>query len=89
MTTKEVCDYVDELLKDGPLRGSQLITKIVEKFYEKLTPESDAVDILNIMVQENKIIELEYVQKNMDYRIKSMYFHRQTKIRVINFLELK
>jgi predicted phage-related endonuclease len=58
------------------------ITELVA-YFSRYKYDFIYIDTLDQMVREGHIIELEYVLPTMDYRVKSMYFPKGTKIKIL------
>ena len=77
-------DLLDE---HGAMKATVLVTEVAKKFYNDKSldqngPDPDIVDIINKMVEAKEICEVEYVLKGTA-RIKSVYFPKETKLRIV------
>ena len=61
-------DYVNEA---GPIKGTELITKLPEEFFGK---DIDIVQVIDECVEDEMIMEVEYVVPRATYRTKTLYF---------------
>jgi hypothetical protein len=78
-------EVVEDAVKQRPgIHGPYLAGEAITRMHdEKLDlPEIDFANLLEEMVKQKRLIEVEYVLPDMDYRIKSLYFPVGTEIRV-------
>ncbi len=65
------------------IKATDVATRFVSRCYEQ-SLECEEMDLwlilLNELVDEEEIVELEYIVPSMEYRIKSMYFPKGTKL---------
>jgi len=77
MDIKEwIRNYVEE---SGPVKGTELISKIPEQFFKK---DIDFVQVLDECVNEGLIMEIEYVVPRAHYRTKSLYFPNGSEVTI-------
>jgi hypothetical protein len=94
MLTKENLEFLDNILVEivterGPIKGTELAVEFTKTVLEKNTFMNDITGIdvtsrLDNLVGERRIIEIEYVLPQLDFRVKSMYFPAETKLRVFS-----
>jgi hypothetical protein len=78
------------LLEHGPTKGVELVTKIVKYLFSKpdgLTSDQiiESIDYtIQNMVDKNEIREIEYVEPDQPQRVKSIYFHKDVRIPIID-----
>jgi hypothetical protein len=69
-----------ELIKTQPgIKAVDMATSLIKKCLEKERFETDTIfmdirDEIGELIHNGKVVEIEYVLKDMDYRIKSIYF---------------
>lgn len=62
----------------GPIKGVDLSVEVATHQHD-VSPQEIA-DALDDLVEGGDLIEVEYILKKMDYRCKSMYFPKGTKV---------
>jgi len=78
LTHQEVKDFIKQMVNASTgIKAVELAVKISEDLYKY---RSAIIGILEELVKENEIVELEYVLPEMEYRVKSIYFPKGTKI---------
>ena len=70
---------MEELIKkvleeNGPMKGPELITKVVKMASEKDLPDEDIPNLLERLVVNGSIMEVEYVLPSSTSRTRSIYF---------------
>lgn len=88
MVNDKVKKILINLVDENPgVKATTLITKATAKYYEEKeegdTP-SDVLESLNFLVDQKQLVEIEYVLPTMSYRVKSLYFPKGTKVRVLS-----
>jgi len=80
-----------EMIKDNPgIKATEMATDLAIKTFDKLdryqkdTIFLDIDEIIRKLIYDGEIIEIEYVLKSLDYRIKSLYFPKGTSHEVIS-----
>ena len=86
-TKEEIQAAILHVINDcGPLKGTELITKIMtEILFEDF---SEYVVALSELISRREVLELEYVLPHMSYRTKSMYFPKHTHIKAVTHEDL-
>lgn len=77
----ELAGFIEMRLEDGPLKGVDMALEVAKAHIEDVTAK-DITDTLEALVQEGKIVEVEYVLPQANYRCKSIYFPRGTEVRL-------
>jgi len=89
MFKQDILAIANDLLGDGPMRGVEFFTKWMDAIYRRSDQEPEwrkpfnLVETMNEFVKNGDIIEVEYTLGIMDYRVKSLYFRKDTQITLI------
>jgi hypothetical protein len=78
---KNIFEARDEILKIVDSKQGCKATELVAAF-AILHPdyEGDVLNDIEGLINEKKLIEVEYILPNMDYRVKSMLFPAKTRV---------
>lgn len=77
----ELTAFIEMRLEDGPIKGVDLAVECAAAHIEDITGK-DIIDTMELLVQQGKAVEVEYVLPKMNYRAKSIYFPKGTEIRL-------
>jgi DNA-binding Lrp family transcriptional regulator len=81
-------DVLKHLVDQTPaIKGVELVTNAMEYIHKNNVPHQvgdDLGTILNDLVAEGELIEVEYTLSTMNYRIKSLYFTKDTVVNLVN-----
>jgi hypothetical protein len=76
-------DYILSVVEDkGPIKNTELALSVASHMHG--ITGSDVTESLDRLLAANQIIEVEYVLASMDYRVKSLYFPKDTRIKVLS-----
>lgn len=71
--------FIKSVVEDrGPIKGVELALEVAK--HQHGVGEGDFHEAIERLMKEGEIIELDYVLPSMDYRTKSMYFPKGTKL---------
>ncbi len=74
-TNVEVEDLILEVVKKFPgIKAVELVVEVYSKQPELVHDDIDVVDMVYNLVESNRLIEEEYVDPDMSYRVKSRFF---------------
>lgn len=79
-TKEELAAFIEDVLANTPLKGTELMQRLVDYKPSTATQMREAMDVAYEMAKQGKILEIEYVLPLMGYRTKSMFFPKGTKI---------
>lgn len=68
------------------LKEVELVMKLMTKISPSKFNVNEFYKIVGGMILANEIVRVEYILPNMDYRVKSMYFPKGTKVGIPNKL---
>lgn len=84
----ELAAFIEMRLEDGPIKGVDIAVECAAAHIEDISAK-DITDTLEQLVQQGKIIEVEYVLPSMNYRVKSIYFPKGTEVRLGRAVEAR
>lgn len=70
----------DIVINQGSIKNVSLALKVLEKTTPNYFETDDYHKAIEELVTQGDIVEVEYILSDADYRIKSVYFPRGTKI---------
>lgn len=82
MTPKELIIKVVESVQGG--KGPELVPVLIREFAASGLATDNIPILLQELVDENKLVEVEYVLPSLDFRLKSIYLPKGTKARLVN-----
>lgn len=81
MTREEIKKYIIELVENGPIKATEIAGHYpLIKMVRESNLDLDIPILLNELVEQDRILEIEYVLPKMDYRIKSIYMPKGTEV---------
>lgn len=97
MTQQEIEEEIIALIPASGIKASLLVTRIIIQISKeegecipKILYDVDIPELLESLVQQGKIREVEYVELENNYRIKSLYFPKDAVINIkVNDINLE